>query len=211
MTPTPAPACGLCEDPIPVGYLCERDTVSLARRLAQLPALDAELAMHLVPVRTGPAELVTARTAGPRSPINEAVFDEIHDNRVGEVVYSWRVDVQRERWPQHAAPPRAGLAADCRWLAMELEWIVVHYPAAGELAREVRELEAQLRSLVGDPIPRRQRIGLCVAVTDDQGTVCGAVLSRLPGEPVRCRWCRTVYRTEVDLLLLQHHQPRADA
>jgi hypothetical protein len=90
---------------------------------------------------------------------------------------------------------------------MELEWVVVHYPAAGELAREVRELEAQLRSLVGDPIPRRQRIGLCVAVTDDQGTVCGAVLSRLPGEPVQCRWCGTAYRTEVDLLLLQHHQP----
>ncbi|MFE2300819.1 hypothetical protein ACFXAW_21850 [Streptomyces sp. NPDC059445] len=200
--------CELCGGDAGARYLCERDTVALARRLGELPDLDAELTMHLVPARRGPAELVTARTAGPRSPINEAVFDEIRNSRAGEVLHSWRVDVQRERWPQHAAPPRAGLAADCRWLAMELEWIVVHYPAAGELAREVRELEAQLRSLVGDPVPRRQRLGLCVAVTDDQGTVCGAVLSRLPGESVQCRWCRTAYRTEADLLLLQHHQPK---
>ncbi|MFK4100787.1 hypothetical protein ACI2L1_12070 [Streptomyces sp. NPDC019531] len=204
-------SCGLCERDLEHGYLCQRDTVALAGRLAQLPALASELAMFLVPARSGFGELVTAHTAGPRSPINEAVFDELHGNRAGDVVHSWRVDVQRERWPQHSSPPPAGLPADCRWLAMELEWIAATYPAAGDLAREVREVEAELRSLVGDPVPRRQRLGVCVAVTDDQGTVCGAVLSRLPGEPVRCRWCGTAYRTEQDLLLLQHYQPRESA
>jgi hypothetical protein len=203
-------ACGLCEGEAGGRYLCERDTVALVRRLGLLPDLDAELAMHLVPARSGFGELVATRSAaGPRSPINEAVFDEIHGNQTGEVVHSWRVDIQRERWPQHAAPPRAGLAADCRWLAMELEWIVVHYPAAGDLAREVRESEAQLRSLVGDPLPRRQRLGLCVAAAD--GAVCGAVLSRLPGEAVRCRWCGASYRTEQELLLLAHFQPQESA
>lgn len=203
--------CGLCESPLPAGYLCERDTVALAERLAQLPDLDAELTMHLVPGR-GPVELVATRSAaGSRSPINLAVFDEVQDNRAAAVVHSWRVDVQRERWPQHSAPPPGGLAADCRWLGMELGWIAAEYPAAGELAREVRELEAQLRSLVGDPVPRRQRLGLCVASTDEEGGVCGAVISRLPGETrLVCRWCRTSYEPK-DYLTLGHFQPQQDA
>ncbi|WP_405841585.1 hypothetical protein [Streptomyces sp. NBC_01518] len=204
-------ACGLCDEDTDGRYLCERDTVTLAGRLHQLPVLDSELAMHLVPARSGFGELVTARTAGPRSPLNEAVLDEMQNSRAVEIVHSWRVDVQRVRWPQHSPPPPSGLASDCRWLGMELEWIAARYPAAGDLAREVRSLEAELRSLVGDPVPRRQRLGLCIAVTDDQGTVCGAVLSRLPGETLRCRWCRTEYRTEQDILLLRHYQPKETA
>lgn len=203
--------CGLCERDAGSGYLCERDALALAERLGQLPALADEVVDCLVPRRSGFGELVTARTAGPRSPINEDVLDLLQSNHVGEVVHSWRVDVQRDRWPQHTPPPRDGLAADCRWLAMELEWITAEYPAAGDLAREVRGLEGELRSLVGDPVPRRQRLGLCVAVTDDQGTVCGAVLSRLPGEPLRCRRCATQYRNEQDMLLLLHYQPRQSA
>ncbi|MFF1743886.1 hypothetical protein [Streptomyces mirabilis] len=204
--------CGLCESPIPAGYLCERDAVALSARLAQLPDLDSELSMHLVPARSGFGEMVaTLSAAGPRSPINEAVFDELHDNRAAAVAHSWRVDVQRERWPQHTPPPASGLAADCRWLGMELDWIAAEYPAAGELAREVRELEAQLRSLVGDPVPRRQRLGLCVASTDDEDGVCGAVISRLPGETrLVCRWCRCVYEAK-DFLMLGHFQPKENA
>lgn len=200
-------ACELCGDEAGGRYLCERDTIALAARLIQLPELDGELTMHLVPARSGFGELVTGRSAGPRSPINEAVFDEIRDNRAGAVVRSWRVDVQRVRWPQHSPPPPAGLAADCRWLGMELEWIAAEYPAAGDLAMELRELESGLRSLVGDPVPRRQRLGLCVNVTDDD-TACGAVISRLPGGPVRCRWCGCEYKGEQDLLLLRHYQPK---
>jgi len=200
--------CELCGGDTDGRYLCERDTVNLAGRLHQLPVLDSELSMHLVPARSGFGELVTASTAGPRSPINEDVLDQMQNSRAVEVAHLWRVDVQRVRWPQHSPPPPSGLASDCRWLGMELEWIAARYPAAGELAREVRSLEAELRSLVGDPVPRRQRLGLCVAVTDDQGTVCGAVLSRLPGETLRCRWCRAEYRTAQELLLLQYYQPK---
>jgi hypothetical protein len=202
-------ACTLCEDEAGEAYLCERDTRALAGRLAGLPALYAELTVHLVPRRTGPAELVTAATAGPRSPLNEDVFDLVHGRHMVTVMESWREDVQRVRWPEYSPPPPAGLAAACRWLGMELDWVAARYPAAGDLAREVRSLEGQVRTIVGDPPPRPQRIGLCVAVTDDQGTVCGAVLSRLPGGPVRCRWCNTEYRTEADLLLLRHYQPDA--
>jgi hypothetical protein len=202
--------CQLCEYRDADGYLCGRCALATVARLEQLPDLAGELVDFLVPPRSGFGELVTARTAGPRSPINEGVLDLMQSNHVGEIVHSWRVDVQRERWPDHGAPPPDGLAADCRWLAMELEWIVAHYPAAGDLAREVRGLESELRSIVGDPVPRRQRLGLCVNAMDD-GTACGAVISRLPGGPVRCRWCRVEYRTEQDLLLLRHYQPKEAA
>uniref|UniRef100_A0AAU2A2W9 Uncharacterized protein n=1 Tax=Streptomyces sp. NBC_00093 TaxID=2975649 RepID=A0AAU2A2W9_9ACTN len=204
--------CGLCERELEHGYLCPRDTLVLAGRLDQLPVLADELVECLVPRRGGWGEIVATRgAAGPRSPINEDVLDLMQSNRVGEIVHSWRVDVQRERWPHHAPPPPDGLATDSRWLGMELDWIAAEYPAAGDLAREVRALEAELRSLVGDPVPRRQRLGLCVAVTDDKGTVCGAMLSRLPGGPVRCRSCRTEYRSEQDFLLLRHYQPKESA
>ena len=70
------------------------------------------------------------------------------------------------------------------------------------------ELEAQARTIVGDPAPRPQRLGTCVAITAE-GVVCGAVISRLPGQTrLTCRWCSYTYESEQDLLLLLHFQPR---
>ncbi|MHB9862160.1 hypothetical protein [Streptomyces sp. YIM S03343] len=204
--------CTICPADAGNRYLCERDTITLAKRLAELPALHDELLQCLVPRRTTWGEIIATKgAAGPRSPLDEDVLDEMSSHTMGEVVHSWRVDVQRVRWPQHTAPAPAGLAADCRWLAMELDWITAQYPAAGDLAREVRALEHRTRAIVGDPAPRPQRIGVCVAVVDHRGTVCGAALTRLPGQTVRCRVCRTAYRTETDLLLLRYYQPRESA
>ncbi|WP_328544601.1 hypothetical protein [Streptomyces europaeiscabiei] len=203
--------CELCGNAAS-GYLCNRHREQLAARLEELPVLYTEVAECLVPRRGGWGEIVATRgAAGPRSPIDEDVLDTVNWGRAGEVMQLWRVDVQRERWPQHSPPPPAGLGVNCRWLGMELDWIVSSYPEAGELAREVGTLETQARSVVGDPAPRRQRLGLCVAVTDVEGTVCGAVLSRLPGDPVVCRWCGKAYRSETDLLLLRHYQPAESA
>ena len=204
-------ACELCGVETGGQYLCERHAVQLAARLGELPTLYAEVGECLVPRRSGPAEFVSAAPAGPRSPLDEDVLDNVNTVRAGEVVHLWRVDVQRERWPHHSAPAPAGLAADCRWLAMELEWIIDRYPAAGELAREVRELELQARSIVGDPAPRPQRLGTCVAA-DTDGVVCGAVISRLPGQSrVKCRWCGYSYESKADWLMLLHFQPKEAA
>ncbi|MEV7240434.1 hypothetical protein AB0N92_04110 [Streptomyces sp. NPDC093248] len=204
--------CELCGEVTAGRYLCERHTVRLAKQLADLPTLYVEVGECLVPRRSGWGDIVaTKAAAGPRSPLDEDVLDTVNVARAAEVAHLWRVDVQRERWPRHAAPPPAGLSADCRWLGMELEWIVVHYPAAGELAREVAELETQARSIVGDPAPRPQRLGTCVAVTGE-GVVCGAVIKRLPGQTrVRCQWCGYVYETGADWLLLQHFQAKESA
>ncbi|WP_329471704.1 hypothetical protein OIE75_20375 [Streptomyces sp. NBC_01723] len=204
-------ACELCGADAGGRYLCERHIVRLTAQLADLPTLYDEVAECLVPRRSGPAEFVTASTAGPRSPLDESVLDEVNTARAAEVIHLWRTDVQRVRWPHHGGPPPADLAPDCRWLAMELEWIAEHYPAAGELAREVRELELAARSIVGDPAPRAQRLGTCVAA-DTDGVVCGAVISRLPGQArVKCRWCGYAYETERDWLMLLHFQPEEAA
>uniref|UniRef100_UPI0036D37ED4 hypothetical protein n=3 Tax=Bacillati TaxID=1783272 RepID=UPI0036D37ED4 len=199
--------CELC-DRAASGYQCTRHREQLAAGLQELPALYAEVGECLVPRRSGWGEIVATKSAaGPRSPVNEDVIDTITWIRAAETMRLWRVDVRRVRWPHRGAPPPGSLAADCRWLAQELDWIVAQYPAAGDLAREVRELELQARSIVGDPLPRPQRIGTCVAVTDDQGTVCGAVISRLPGETTLiCRWCGTAYGPE-RYLVLQAFQP----
>lgn len=202
-------SCELCGEETGGRYLCERHTVRLAKQLDDLPTLYAEVGECLVPRRSGWGEIVaTKAAAGPRSPLDEDVLDTVNITRAAEVMHLWRVDVQRERWPRHGAPAPAGLAADCRWLGMELEWIVAHYPAAGDLAREVGELERQARSIVGDPAPRPQRLGTCVAV-DGAGVVCGAVIKRLPGQTrVRCGWCGYTYETAQDWLRLQYFQPK---
>ncbi|MER6064851.1 hypothetical protein ABT167_27490 [Streptomyces sp. NPDC001792] len=202
-------ACELCGEDSSGRYLCERHTTALARRLDDLPTLYAEVGECLVPRRTGWGDIVATKSAaGPRSPLDEDVIDNINATRAAEVVHLWRVDVQRERWPRHGAPPPGGLAADCRWLGMELEWIASHYPAAGDLASEVHELEKQARTIVGDPAPRPQRLGTCVAISAE-GVVCGAVISRLPGQTrVQCQWCQYVYETGLDWMRLQHFQPK---
>lgn len=202
--------CGLCGAETGSAYLCRWDTAKLTERLGDLPTLYAEAAECLVPRRLGWGDIVATKSAaGPRSPLNEDVLDEVNTARAAEVLQSWRVDVQRVRWPHHTPPPPSGLAANCRWLAMEIDWIAEHYPAAGDLARETRALELQARTVVGDPPPRPKEIGQCIAVTDDDGTVCGATLTHTAGQSsINCRQCRTVYRSEQDLLLLLHYQPQ---
>lgn len=202
--------CGLCNAPTGDRHLCEWDTRSLAKRLADLPTLYAEVGQCLVPRRSGWGEAVATRgSAGPQSPIDEDVLDEMSTANTVLVLHSWRVDVQRERWPQHTEPPLDTLAATCRWLGAELEWIVDYYAAASELAREVRTLTNRARRIVGDPAPRAKEIGRCVAVVDDAGTVCGATITHVAGQSrLSCRTCSTGYRTEQDLLLLLHYQPK---
>lgn len=203
--------CALCGNAAG-GYLCTKHKEELGKRLRELPGLYAEVGEFLVPRCSGWGEIVSTRgAAGPRSPLNEDVIDTVNWGRATEVVHLWRADVRRERWPHRGDAPPARLDDDCRWLVRVLDWIAAQYPAAGDLAREIAELTAQARSVVGDPEPRPQRLGLCVADTDGHGTVCGAVLTRMPNGPVRCKWCGTEYRTELDLLRLAHYQPRQSA
>src|ERR1044072_3833325 len=105
-------ACELCGREASSRYLCEPDTTRLAKRLAELPTLYAEVAECLVPRRAGWGDIIATKgAAGPRSPLNEDVLDVVSVARTAEVVHQLRVAVQRERWPRHGAPPPPAAAA----------------------------------------------------------------------------------------------------
>ncbi|REE62154.1 hypothetical protein BX257_4767 [Streptomyces sp. 3212.3] len=191
--------CGLCGKHETEWHLCPGCKTALGRQLGALPALFKELPHFLVPPQRGVGELLSSAPAGPRSPLNEDVLDLVDHGHIVLVLEGWRADVQRLCWPGTAVP-RQQSAMDsrvelaCCWLELELDWIAAEYPAAGDLAREVGEIDRQVRSIVGDPEPRSQRIGLCAAVIDSQGTACSAVLHRLPDEGfVRCQRCGTTW------------------
>nr|WP_237532248.1 hypothetical protein [Streptomyces sp. SID8352] len=192
--------------------MCTRHGDELVKNLLDLPGLYDEVGECLVPRRSTFGDIIPTRgSAGPRSPVNEDVIDTVNWGRACEVMRLWRGDVRRVRWPHRGAPPSGGLVEDCRWLARQRDWIVAAYPAAGDLAREVLELRRAAESVVGALEPRPQRLGNCVAVTGE-GVVCGAVISRLPGETrLACPWCGYVYETAQDWALLVHFSPREAA
>ncbi|MFE6488962.1 hypothetical protein ACFVGN_39350 [Streptomyces sp. NPDC057757] len=98
------------------------------------------------------------------------------------------------------------MLAASRSLGMQLEWIAASYPAADDLASEIREMERAALSIVGALPDRGRRIGQCVAV-DASGTVCGAVLRHHPGErSIVCPWCTCAYEAR-DFLMLKTLQP----
>lgn len=203
-------ACGLCERDLEAGYLCPGDALALAERLERMPKLYEALAGFLTPAVAGAAERVSRGHAGSSPPVDEAVLD-LRYGGIALVLESWRSDVQRVRgWGEPAVEgsvERRVLSA-ARGLGMQLEWIAAAYPAAGDLAREVRELEGAALSIVGALPERGRRLGQCVAV-DSSGVVCGAVIRHLPGQSkLSCDWCHCVYQSEQDLLLLLHYQPK---
>ncbi|MFC8429887.1 hypothetical protein [Streptomyces sp. NPDC057253] len=201
--------CGLCDRALETGYLCPGDTLALAQRLDRMPRVYAALAGFLSPAARASAEFVSRSHAGASLPVDEAVLD-LRYGGIALVLEGWRSDVQRVRgWGEPAISgdvERRVLVAS-RWLGMELSWIAASYPAAGDLALEVRELEGAALSIVGAAPERGRRIGNCVAV-DSSGVICGAVLRHQAGEGrIVCPWCHCVYQGEQDLLLLLHHQP----
>jgi hypothetical protein len=202
--------CGLCDRQLEHGYLCPGDTLALAARLERIPKVYAALAGFLAPAGASPGEHVSASRAEPGLPVNEAVLD-LRYGGMALVLESWRSDVQAARgWGEPAIEgsiDRRVLVA-ARALSMNLEWIAASYPAAGDLAREVRELEGAALSIVGALPDRGRRIGQCVATVDKAGTVCGATIRHQRGDTkLVCPWCTCVYEA-TDFLMLRHFQPK---
>lgn len=206
-------SCGLCDRDLEHGYLCPGDTLALAERLDRIPKVYAALAGFLSPAGRAATEFVSRSHAGASLPVDEAVLD-LRYGGIALVLEGWRSDVQRVRgWGEPAitgdVEERVRVAA--RWLGMELSWIADCYPAAGDLAREIRELEGAALSIVGAKPDRGKPIGQCVAI-DSSGVVCGATIRHRAGESkLVCGWCHAVYGTEQDLLLLLHYQPKESA
>jgi len=200
--------CGICERDLEAGYLCPGDALALAERLERMPKLYEALAGFLTPAAAGATEVVSHSHAGSRMPVAEAALD-LRYGGIALVLESWRADVQRARgWGEPAVEGtvEGRVLRAARWLGMNLEWIAAAYPAAGDLAREVREVEGAALSIVGAFPDRGRRIGQCVAV-DASGVVCGAVIRHQRGQTrLVCDWCGCVYE-ERDFLTLARLQP----
>lgn len=205
-------SCGLCERALEHGYLCPGDALALAERLDRMPKLYAALAGFLSPASRATTEFVSRSHAGASLPVDEAVLD-LRYGGIALVLESWLSDVQDARgWGQPAVQgnPEARVCRAARSLSANLEWIVAAYPAAGDLAREVREMEGAALSIVGAAPDRGKRIGNCVAV-DASGVICGAVLRHHSGETrLVCPWCTCVYEAR-DFLMLKTLQPEEAA
>ncbi|MFF1702586.1 hypothetical protein [Streptomyces sp. NPDC058252] len=200
--------CGLCERDLEVGCLCPGDTLALAERLERLPKVYEALAGFLSPAARASAEFVSRSHAGASLPVDEAVLD-LRYGGIALVLESWRSDVQAARgWGEPAieGTVERRILVAARALGMNLEWIAARYPAAGDLAREVREMEGAALSIVGALPDRGRRIGQCVAV-DASGVVCGSVLRHYQGETsIVCPWCLCRYESK-DFLMLRTLQP----
>ncbi|MFB7289006.1 hypothetical protein [Actinacidiphila glaucinigra] len=207
------PQCGLCDTEIEAGYLCQGDTLALAGRLERLPILSGRLSISLMPVARGLTERVSSGHAGPSLPVNEAAL-ELWYGGMATVLEKWRIDIQAwKRWgrPELKVNVDQRIIDACRWISMNLEWLAIEYPAAGDLAREVRQLEGAALSVLGERPDgdRGRRIGQCVAAFPD-GSVCGAVLRHRPQETrLVCPWCQCVYeaRDFANLAALQPEGP----
>jgi hypothetical protein len=206
-------SCGLCDRDLEDGYLCLGDTLGLAERLERMPKAYAALAGFLAPASAPPGERVSASRAEPGLPVNEAVLD-LRYGGIALVLEGWRSDVQRARgWGEPAVEGsvEGRVLRAARSLSMNLEWISASYPAAGDLAREIREMEGAALSIVGAKPDRGRRIGNCVSI-DASGVRCGAVIRHHPGQTkLVCDWCHCTYASEQDWLLLRHYQPRPES
>jgi hypothetical protein len=203
--------CGLCERDLEAGYLCPGDTLALAARLERMPKLFVELGLYLAPGARPAGERISSGPAGARLPLNEAVLDLRHGG-IALVLESWRSDIQSVRgWGEPAVTGGLDYRVMnvCRWLGMQLEWIAAAYPGAGDLAKEIRDLEGNALSIVGAKPDRGRLLGQCVAV-DTSGVVCGAPIRHHDGDTrLTCSWCGYVYEAP-DFLTLYELQPAED-
>ncbi|SFF11911.1 hypothetical protein SAMN05216251_108240 [Actinacidiphila alni] len=182
-------SCELCERPADA-YLCPACAADLADRLDLLPALYEQLGDMLAPARGDGGRTATVVTA----PI--PVRLDVVDHRTAfAVLPSWARALADDR-EQAAQVLRADdlgarVTAACAVLRGAVPWIAATWPAAADLAREVRDLYDGARTVVGaDDLPAR--MGRCPAVVD--GAVCGAELLLPHGQQVlRCQWCSATY------------------
>jgi hypothetical protein len=162
--------CLLCERPLGDAYLCPSCSADLADRLGRLPALYAALGSMLTPERGSGGGRTAAAVEAPL-PLRVDVVDVRAEFGVLEV---WARALAQDRRQPAPVPAGDGLgarvAAACAALAAEVPWIAAAWPGAEDLAREVRALHDDARSVVGtEDLPAR--MGRCPQLVD--GQVCG--------------------------------------
>ena len=186
--------CSLCEHDLHYGegaYLCDSCTKATTERLERMPRLYEALAAFLAPGARG-QEPGSSPAAEAPLPLSEPVLNLRGPGGIVGVLEDWRAAMQKDRgWgqPAIAGDTAKRVAAAARGLVLNLDWIAVEWPQAGQFALEIRDLHGACASIIGPPESSR-RLGYCPQPVD--GGPCGAVV-RLPdgARTALCQWCGT--------------------
>ncbi|MGW6739703.1 hypothetical protein ACWGDX_02965 [Streptomyces sp. NPDC055025] len=195
--PDQAP-CLLCTTPT-YGTLCTGCATALHQRLHRMPRLYRALAAVLQPVGRASSQYGSARPVEAPLPVAMAPLALRGPGGMVGVLEDWHQAVHAERgWalPTQRAAIEARVATAAGGLIASMPWIV-HWPQAGDLARELRLLDQAVLRIVDPPdTETRARpavIGPCPALTSS-GTTCRTVLHHQPGTTViHCPGCGTTY------------------
>lgn len=189
-----SPTCPLCRrraDGPHIGCVDQLD-----RDLAEIPRLYAALAGVLEPGATG-----APRVSGSHTPPLAASVAPLSLRGPGGLIATlatWETAIRTaRRLPRNGRAGREHqLAGDqaCAVVVLglrtHLTWATDHYPAAAELADEVREIIRTCRTVLGD-LDTGMPIGRCPADLDT-GRTCGRVLKAYPNATaITCDRCGT--------------------
>lgn len=191
--------CQLCEGPeLELYRLCAGCARATLNRLRDMPRLYKALAMLLPPAARPPR--LDSGGGSPAveapMPIPEALLDMRGPGGIVGVLEDWHAALAADRgWgvPVVRGSVEARLKRAVSGLASSVEWIAASWPAAGDFAREMRDLEHGVLSMLSPPVrDERNRMGKCPH--KDNGVLCGAQLWLRPREEiVRCDWCQAIY------------------
>ncbi|QXE36186.1 hypothetical protein KQY30_20010 [Streptomyces sp. GMY02] len=197
--------CLMCERDTVAGYLCGGCRRATAARLDRMPKLWSALAAFLPPGGRATTQYGRARAAEAPLPVAEEPLSLRGPGGMVGTLESWRAALHADRgWDEPVVCVGIGerVTAAASALLMSMEWVATEWPAAGDMARAVKELERAAMSVVDapDPAKRPVRLGPCPALVEG-GQPCGAVLRYFPGDAdVRCRWCRSSWPVTLEAL-----------
>jgi predicted RNA-binding Zn-ribbon protein involved in translation (DUF1610 family) len=187
--------CELCERETSAAddwpYLCPGCAADTFDRLDMLPDTYDQLADKLRPLGSNwPKGNRGGTTVYPPMPSTRAM-----DHRDAfAILPSWHhalFDAMGRPAPALPGDADGRVKAAVRGLQTHRKWATREWPAAGDFAREIRDLFNDVRTVVGEP-DLAARMGPCPTVRDRQS--CGATL-RLPEEAqvIYCPWCGATY------------------
>lgn len=191
--------CELCEGPELEEYrLCSGCARATLNRVRNMPRLYKALAMLLPPAARPPRLDSGGGSAAAEAPMPmpEALLNLRGPGGIVGTLEDWHAALAEDRdWGvpvvRGSIETRLKLAASR--LAANIEWIAASWPQAGQFAREVRDLEHGVLSMLSPPV-RDERIRMGKCPHKDDGVLCGAVLWAAPGSTIiRCSWCLSTY------------------
>jgi hypothetical protein len=190
--------CELCETATSAAdgwpYLCANCAADTRDRLELLPDLYDQLWEAVRPLRSNWPKSLDGRR-GSRAAHSPALsLGDDTKFAAFAILSGWHqalFDAMGRTVPVLPSDQTAQVKAAVKGLQKHFKWATREWPAAGDFAREVRDLFDDVRTIVGEP-DLSHRMGPCPSVHD--GEPCRGPLRR-PEEAqiIFCPWCGSTY------------------